>query len=106
MRGLMVNQGIPEGIITVENAATSTRENALLVRRMLDGRDGPYVLLTSDYHMGRAWRAFRKAGVEASPLPFPDAGKRLNVMIQRWGVFLELAGETAKTAYYRIRGWT
>jgi uncharacterized SAM-binding protein YcdF (DUF218 family) len=106
MRDLMVNQGVPSGIITVEDAASSTRENALFVNRILAGRDGPYVLLTSEYHMGRALRTFRKAGVDASPLPFPDANKSLNDITQRWNVFLGLAEETTKVAYYRIRGWT
>jgi uncharacterized SAM-binding protein YcdF (DUF218 family) len=63
-------------LMTVENAATSTRENALFVRRVLASGDGSYVLLTSDYHMNRALRTFRRAGIAASPLPFPDAGKR------------------------------
>ena len=106
MRDLMVNQGVPAAVITVEDAATSTHENALFVANILAGADGPYVLLTSDYHMGRALSAFRKAGVVASPLPFPDAGKRLNDITLRWNVFLDLAGETAKVAYYKIRGWT
>jgi uncharacterized SAM-binding protein YcdF (DUF218 family) len=106
MRDLMVNQGVPAAIITVEGGATSTHENALFVGRILAGGDGPYVLLTSDYHMGRALTAFRKAGVDASPLPFPDANKRLNDLSQRWSVFLGLAAETTKVAYYKIRGWT
>ena len=106
MRDLMVNQGVPVAIITVEDAATSTHDNALFVAKILAGADGPYVLLTSDYHMGRALSTFRKAGLVASPLPFPDANKRLNDITQRWNVFLELAGETAKVAYYKIRGWT
>jgi uncharacterized SAM-binding protein YcdF (DUF218 family) len=106
MRDLMVNQGVPAAIITVEDAATSTHDNALFVAKILAPGDGPYVLLTSDYHMGRALSTFRKAGVVASPLPFPDANKRLNDISQRWNVFLELAGETTKVAYYRIRGRT
>jgi uncharacterized SAM-binding protein YcdF (DUF218 family) len=106
MRDLMVNQGVPTAIITVEDAAISTHDNALFVRKILAGGDAPYVLLTSDYHMGRALSTFRTAGVAASPLPFPDANKRLNDISQRWNVFLALAEETTKVAYYRIRGWT
>jgi uncharacterized SAM-binding protein YcdF (DUF218 family) len=106
MRDLMVNQGVPSAIITLEDAAISTHDNAVFVGRILAGGGGPYVLLTSDYHMGRALRTFRKAGVSARPLPFPDAYKRLNDITQRWNVFLDVAGETAKVAYYRIRGWT
>jgi uncharacterized SAM-binding protein YcdF (DUF218 family) len=106
MRDLMVNQGVPKEIITVENSATSTHENALFVERILAGGTGSNVLLTSDYHMGRAWKAFRKAGVTASPLPFPDAWKRLDNISERWTIGIGLANETVKTAYYKIRGWT
>jgi uncharacterized SAM-binding protein YcdF (DUF218 family) len=105
MRDLMVNQGVPREIISVEDAATSTRENALFVARLLAGEKGPYVLLTSDFHMGRAWRAFQKVGVSTSPLPFPDANKRLNQISGRWTIFLELADETTKVLYYKIENW-
>ena len=105
MRDLMVNQGVPRDAIVVEDSATSTRENAQYVARLLNRNPGRCVLLTSDYHMRRALGVFRKAGVTASPLPFPDANKRLNDRAERWTVFLALLTETAKTAYYRMHGW-
>ena len=74
MRDLLVNQGVPAAIITVENAATSTHENALFVEKLLAGADGPYVLLTRATHQWarRALRVFRVPGLVASPqLPFP-----------------------------------
>jgi uncharacterized SAM-binding protein YcdF (DUF218 family) len=61
MRDLLINQGVPPAIITVEHAAASTHENALFAGRLPAGGEGPYVLLTSDYHMGKALRTFRKA---------------------------------------------
>ena len=63
------------------------------------------MLLTSDYHMFRARRAFRKAGLEVEPRPFPDADKRLNNWRARWQVVLDLGVETVKIVYYRVRGW-
>jgi uncharacterized SAM-binding protein YcdF (DUF218 family) len=63
------------------------------------------VLLTSDYHMLRAHRALRRAGVTLAPRPIPDARKRYGGFSQRWSVFLELCGESAKIAYYWARGW-
>ena len=61
--------------------------------------------MTSDYHMYRAWRAFKKCGLTAQTRPVPDAGKALSLISMRWPVFLELAEETAKIAGYRVRGW-
>lgn len=105
MRDYMVCQGVPPGQVIVEDRSTSTRENALFTAQILRGIPGPYVLLTSDFHMYRAHRAFSKAGVTVLPRPFPDAGKRLVDWRWRWNVFLDLMTETAKIGYYRVRGW-
>jgi uncharacterized SAM-binding protein YcdF (DUF218 family) len=105
MRDFVVAYGIPRESVVTENSSTSTRENALYTARLL--RDDPRqkVLLTSDYHMFRAWRAFRNAGLAVSPLPYPDAQKMSSHIVQRWGIFCLLATETSKIAYYSIRGW-
>ena len=105
MREFLIGQGVPAESITVEERSWSTRENALYTAAMLREIPGPYVLLTSDFHMWRAHRAFQKVGVLVQPRPFPDAAKRLNTWRLRWQVSLELVGETAKIVYYRARGW-
>ena len=105
MRDFMVNSGIPAGAIRVETQAGSTRENALFVAKMLADTPGRKVLLTSDYHMFRAYRAFRKAGLNVEPRPFPDAGKRVQRWDRRWGVFVGLVLETGKVGYYWVRRW-
>jgi uncharacterized SAM-binding protein YcdF (DUF218 family) len=106
MRDFMAAQGVPRDAILVEDAANSTRENALFVARFLEGDKGRIVLLTSDYHSRRALGAFRAAGVTLTALPFADAGKRIYSPLNRWDVFCLLTVETAKTIYYRARGWT
>ena len=63
------------------------------------------MLLTSDYHMFRAHRAFKKAGLEVLPKPFPDARKRASEWTGRWPAFLDLVEETLKIGYYYARGW-
>jgi uncharacterized SAM-binding protein YcdF (DUF218 family) len=70
-------------------------------------RDTPErkVLLTSDYHMFRAFRAFQKAGLNVLSRPIPDARKRAARWLYRWWVFLDLSSETMKIVYYRARGW-
>ena len=105
MRDFLVSQGVPASAIQLETNSHSTRENALYSRPILDGLAGSKVLLTSDYHMFRASRVFRKAGIAAAPRPFPDAAKRANGWLDRWPVFLSLCQETVKIGYYFARGW-
>ena len=105
MRQFLTASGIPEHAIRMENHSWSTHENALLTAELLKKIPGPYVLLTSDFHMWRASRAFQKAGVEIRPRPFPDHLKRFNDWRWRWPVFLELIEESVKIVVYRARGW-
>lgn len=105
MRDFLVTQGIPADDIVVETASRSTRENALYTAKLLGQVSGTKVLLTSDFHMYRAHRAFIKAGLDVLPRPFPDAGKRGTGLRGRWPVFLDLVTEVVKIGYYRTRGW-
>ena len=106
MRDFIVGQGVPTQFVQVENESLSTRQNALNVAILLRGDPSRKVLLTSDFHMGRALAVFQKAGVETTPLPIPDAHKRLLNWTERWSIFCSLFGETTKVVYYKARGWT
>lgn len=97
--------GVPAEDIQVETAALSTRQNALYARSLLNGMPGRKVLLTSDYHMFRARRAFAKLGVEVLPQPVPDVKKRIGSRVNRWPAFVDLLLETGKIGYYWLRGW-
>lgn|SRR6185312_1550616 len=105
MRDFVVAYGIPRNAILTEDRSRDTHENALFTSELLRHDRRPKVLLTSDYHMFRAFHAFRKAGLEVSPLPFPDAQKRAGNRIERWSIFCLLATETARVGYYGLRGW-
>jgi uncharacterized SAM-binding protein YcdF (DUF218 family) len=105
MRTWIIGQNIPPDAVTLENRSQSTRENALFTAALAHDIPGPYLLLTSDIHMWRAQRAFRKAGLIVVPRPAPDAFKRANDWRNRWRVFLDIAGECVKIAYYRSRDW-
>lgn len=105
MRDFLVGSGVPAADIREESKSLTTRENAQFVSEMLGPSPGRVVLLTSDFHMFRAYRAFRKCGLDVMPRPFPDAGKNANSLAMRWPVFLGLLEETAKIADYRFRGW-
>ena len=105
MRRFVVSEGVPVDATNVEADSRSTRENALNTLRLLGDRPGRKVLLTSDSHMFRAYRAFRKVGVEVEPRPLPDIRKRAAQWQNRWPLLLDLGIETAKIGYYRIKGW-
>jgi uncharacterized SAM-binding protein YcdF (DUF218 family) len=106
MRDFLTCQGIPAEAITLERRALNTHENAVFTAPLARQFPGPYVLLTSDYHMRRASRAFQKAGLAVIPRPFPDALKRVNDWRDRWRIFLDLIQESIKAGYYWSRGWT
>ena len=105
MKQVLLSHGIPDSIIELEAAARSTHENAQNVGPLLAGRPGRNVLLTSDYHMYRAFSVFRKAGIDVLPRPFPDVRKRAAGWRGRWPAFIELCDETVKIVYYRYKGW-
>lgn len=105
MRDFLVFQGVPAEAILIEGRSTSTHENALFTARLVRDIPGPYVLLTSDYHMFRAHRAFTKAGLAVTPAPFPDVLKTFSDPRFRWTGCMVLVSETVKIAYYWARGW-
>jgi uncharacterized SAM-binding protein YcdF (DUF218 family) len=105
MRNFLIGEGVPPSAILTEDASMSTRQSAILTTQLVKDRPGKKVLLTSDYHMFRAHRVFRKAGLDVLPLPIPDARKRASNWKGRWPVFLTLTEETTKIVYYFLRGW-
>lgn len=105
MADFLVSHGVPRDVIILENDSDSTRENAVNVAKILGPNAAHIVMLTSDYHAGRALRAFHTAGIPATALPYPDMNKRLNAWPERWTVFLILSAETVRTAWYRAHGW-
>lgn len=101
----LVAEGIPSGSIIVESTSTSTRENAINTARLIQNIPGRRVLLTSDFHMFRALRTFRKAGVEAAPMAVSDAIRGSKGWAGRFSALQNLVIENLKIAYYAIRGW-
>lgn len=105
MKRFLVSEGVPDTAILTETNSLNTHENAVEAAKLLQNEPGVKVLLTSDYHMFRALRAFRKAGLAVTPTYFPDAAKRLTHWPDRWRVFLDLCMETTKIAWYKAHGW-
>lgn len=97
--------GVPAARLHLEDRSLSTRENALFSRALVNAFPGRKVLMTSDFHMTRARRAFERAGVVVEPRPIPDALKRAESWRLRLEVLWDLARESAALAYYYARGW-
>jgi len=95
--GLVVAESMREfQLIVVEGRSGSTRENALFRRPLWKSVPGRKTLLSSDFHMYRSLRAFKKVGLDVQPRPIPEALKRGNTWTQRWRVFVDLMIETAR----------
>lgn len=105
MQDFLVFSGIPREAIVADTKSLSTRENGQQALQLLRNEPGRKVLLTSDLHMFRAWRVFRKLGLEVAPRPIPDARSRWGDPFQRWMVFTDLMRESAGIGYYWWKGW-
>jgi uncharacterized SAM-binding protein YcdF (DUF218 family) len=105
MQDFIACQGVPKEVIVAETTSISTRENAIYTQRLLSDARGKKVLMTSDFHMFRAYRVFRKVGLDVLPRPIPDVRKRGARWRGRWPAFVDLVEEAAKIVYYFVRGW-
>lgn len=68
MADYMLSKGIPEEKIIAEDASTTTLENLVNSKKIIDERgDGEYIaLVTSNYHVYRALRHCRKIGLKCT----------------------------------------
>ena len=105
MANFLIAEGVPSQAIVAEWQSQSTRENGINTARLVAGMPGRKVLLTSDFHMYRSIRVFRKLGVDVTPMPVPDVLKSAKHWNARFPAFETLVVETAKIVYYKLRGW-
>ena len=105
IKPVLIAYGVPSDAILVENRSTSTRENVLNAKPILAGLHGPFVLLTSDYHMLRASRCFARENIPVITRPVPDVLKRSRTLQLRWEGFWTLGRELCALAYYKVCGW-
>lgn len=101
----LVAEGVPRDAILAEWQSKSTRDNAIDTARLLAGMPGKKVLLTSDFHMFRAVRVFRKLGIQVSPLPVSDVLRLSEHWNGRLSGFQTMTVESGKIVYYELRGW-
>ena len=101
----LIVEGVPRDAIVAEWKSHSTRENAIETAKLIQNMPGKKVLLTSDFHIYRAVRVFRKLGIEVTPAPVPDVLRLTERWNGRFSAFEIMVEEkTAKIVYYRLRG--
>jgi uncharacterized SAM-binding protein YcdF (DUF218 family) len=101
----LIAEGVPRQAVVAEWRSNSTRENALDTARLVQDMPGEKVLLTSDFHMFRAVRVFRKLGINVTPMPVPDVLRSAEHWNGRFPAFETMLVESNKILYYGIRGW-
>lgn len=71
VRSYLLQVGIPEKDILIENKSKNTRENALFTAELLNTQNigDSCLLITSSVHIRRARACFKKAGVKAKAYP-------------------------------------
>ncbi|KAA6458325.1 YdcF family protein [Acidobacteria bacterium AB60] len=105
-------EGVPLEMIWSETQSRSTRENALYSAQILRAKGiRKIVLVTEAFHMARAMRAFRKAGLEV--VPAPCGYRRFHLITQErllpsWEAIAwneDLLHEALGLLWYHLRGW-
>jgi uncharacterized SAM-binding protein YcdF (DUF218 family) len=111
----LIELGIPEKDIIAERNSRNTEENAAFTKRLLDSLqlNGPYLLITSAFHVPRAERVFKKAGLGVKPYPCayfltpddtnfnPDKLLPSAVSFNQWSVYLK---EILGMVYMKMKG--
>ena len=70
MGRLAQQMGVAQDRLYLETSARTTRENAIKVRKVLQGKGiTDFYLVTSAFHMPRAMRSFVDAGMKPTPCP-------------------------------------
>ena len=113
MRALLLDLGVPDEAIILEDQSRSTRENAVYSQRVMEEQAMDSALLvTSALHMHRSMATFRAVGLD--PIP---AATDFEVMPEpnhplRWLPDAEALHDSTRAlkeylglAVYRLRGW-
>ena len=82
LRRAAIDHGVPnEAIRLTPGAATTTATEALALQQMEFKR---VILVTSAFHMPRACRLFRRAGIEVVPFPTDYQSEPFSFRLDRW----------------------
>lgn len=78
---ILLGLGIPENKILIEDKSLNTTQNALFTKKIAEeGHFVKPILVTSAFHMPRAVKNFRKAGLEVTAFPADYKANRKSVV--------------------------
>jgi len=85
-REFLVDLGIPESALRLDERALTTRDNAVNVADLMaDENIDSFLLVTSALHMRRSEAAFRAVGLEPIPVATDfEVGRSSNRRLRRW----------------------
>jgi uncharacterized SAM-binding protein YcdF (DUF218 family) len=108
----LIEVGVPSGRIVPESESKNTRDEAVIVKRMLAERNiTQFVLITSPLHMRRSMMAFEQQGMRPIASPAALVPERAAARRLLWpsGIWLDVANdaiyEWLARGYYWWQGW-
>jgi uncharacterized SAM-binding protein YcdF (DUF218 family) len=112
LRRALVDLGVPADRIVLESASKNTREEVIIIKRMLAERgESRFVVVTSPLHMRRSMLAFAAQGLYpiASPSPLVPEKSHGRSMLLPDDLWLQISDasfyEWLARGYYWWRGW-
>ncbi len=81
MKNALLELGIEEQRIVLENQAKTTLQNFQYTKKLL-GEEAKVIYVTSEFHIWRSTLIMEKAGVNYIPLPAPNGEKSLDFRIR------------------------
>lgn len=71
LKRFLLDCQIPADIISIEDQAKNTHQNAVLTKALISKNNlkGPFILITSAFHMNRAAGCFKKEKLDCIPFP-------------------------------------
>ncbi|MEM6723945.1 MAG: YdcF family protein [Bacteroidota bacterium] len=115
VRDFLIDLGIPENDILVEDRSRNTAENAQFSAQLLRDSfpDARIAVITSGYHIRRTRACFKKIGLDVLMLPTDMRTRTISWRLDRTlipssqalEVWDKLIKEWAGMVYYWLRGW-
>ncbi len=116
LKQFLVEQGVNNQDIIVENQALNTRQNAVLTHKklkMLNLNNVSKLLITSAFHMRRSTACFKKEGIEFVPYPVSYYGSNNQLTVAKFlipdahqlHVCTKLIREVFGYCVYKIMGY-
>ena len=86
-RPFLLDMGVRDTDILLENRSRNTHENAVLTKQLIDNQqltEPKLLLITSAFHMPRAFACFQKVGLQPHPFAAHFLAEPLNWTPRKW----------------------